>query len=729
MLLLLVLLPSIPVAMVRASACEYWVAPAPVGSDAAPGTASEPWATLGHAAAAVPDAGCTVWFLDGSYQGGSVVARRFSTPTVFRAANPYRAVLTNSDTVVHVNGASNVVVEGFELRHVGPGAVGFLVYVDSHDGIPSEAIVLRDNVLHDSYGNDLLKLNEASRFVTIEGNVFSNQGPNEQHIDVNSVTDVVIQDNIFFNDFARSGRTGGPDTKHFIVIKDSNESLDGIVGSERITVRRNVFLNWEGGRETFVKVGNDGKSYHEARDVRVENNLMIGNAPNEVDAVFGIDGARDVLFAHNTVVGDLPANSYAFRIGIKRLNPPNENVRFVNNIWSDPTGTMGAGASSSSNEFSDGDPAATRELTLDNNLYWNGGAAIPPGDLISPLEADARRTVADPGLAVDQGSLVVPSWTGAAFLSGSGSIREEFVRLVESYGRIPADSAAIGKADPSFAPAEDILGLGRDVSPDLGAYESSAVSPPPPPPPPTPPADPTGLVVVDPATGGRLDLSWVPNGEGDLAGYHVYRSTDPAAPIPWTRIDASLVATTTYSDTGLTDGTIYWYYVTAVDAASEESGPSTMASGTPTATPVTRTYVPSSVTVTKGTSLGDAVVNLGADDATYYRVGSVKQGKKHVVDWYGSAMVATGARGLVIVYDGSNSSSATQTLYLFRYTTGAWVQIDARSVGSSDVTVTWSTTSPSTFISPTGEVRVRVSGTRSSSYAGQGDLMQLTLEF
>ena len=473
-ILIALLLPPILIALARppAQGCEYWVAPPPEGSDANPGTFAQPWATLDYASASVPDNNCTVWFKDGTYDGTHSLYERFNTTTTFKAVNPYKAVLRYSGTVVKLFGAKNMALEGFEVRHSGPGA-GALVVQVQQDGVNwAENITLRNNIFHDSYNNDLLKINNGARFVTVENNVFYNQTGSDEHIDVNSVTDVMIQDNIFFNDFGGSGRANNNDTGSFIVIKDSNAGDDEQIGSERITVRRNVFLNWQGSSgSNFVLVGEDGQPFFEAQDVRVENNLMIGNALNDMRAAFGVKGGKNVTFSNNTVVGDLPSLAYALRLNREGLNPQNESVFFYNNIWADPTGTMGAEAAGGTNEFSDGDPSETINLVLDNNLYWNGGAAIPPGGLVSPLVHDARRTVADPLLNTNHASIVLPRWDGTSFASGNTSIRQEFERLVNAYGAIPNASPAIAKADPAFAPADDILSRPRSATPDLGAYE------------------------------------------------------------------------------------------------------------------------------------------------------------------------------------------------------------------------------------------------------------------
>jgi hypothetical protein len=460
--------PAVP-----AGGCEYWVAPD--GSNGNLGTFAEPWATLEYASANVPDSGCTVWFKDGTYSGLNNLKERFTATTSFKAVNPYLVILENDGLTIELDGVRNMLFEGFRLRHAGPGAGDYVVIMDRRDDVWSENVTFRNNLFHDAYNNDLLKIHNGARFITVENNIFYNQGESDQHIDVNSVTDIVIQDNIFFNDFAGSGRTDDSNTKHFIVVKDSNEYTDGQEGAERITIRRNIFLNWEGDAETFVQIGNDGKPYHEAKVVWVVNNLMIGNSDNMANAAFGVRGAKDVTFANNTVVGNLPGSAFAFWLNITGENPLNQNIAFFNNIWADPTGTMGANAAGDGNKFANGDPAATTNLTLDSNLYWNGGVAIPSGDPISPTE-DARRLVADPELNTDQAGLVLPRWQGTDFLSGNTTIRQEFERLVAAYGRLPSTSPAIGQADPTLAPVDDILGNFRGAVMEMGAFEFGTVT-------------------------------------------------------------------------------------------------------------------------------------------------------------------------------------------------------------------------------------------------------------
>ena len=253
---------------------------------------------------------------------------------------------------------------------------------------------------------------------------------------------------------------------------------DGVLGASDIRVRRNVFLNWEGSTgSNFVLAGEDGKPYHEAYDVVVENNLMLGNSSNTMRSSFGVKGSRDITFRNNTVVGDLPSLAFAMRLNTEGSNPNLQNIEFYNNVWSDPSGTMGATAGSNNDDFSDTPPGDTDSFVLDTNLYYNGVDLIPlDGSELINYTDDTNATIGNPQLPAQNG-LILPRWSPGlgTFVGGSSSIAQVFARLVDLYGRPAPGSVVIGRANPIHAPLDDILGNLRDATPDLGAVESSAI--------------------------------------------------------------------------------------------------------------------------------------------------------------------------------------------------------------------------------------------------------------
>jgi uncharacterized membrane protein YgcG len=172
------------------------------------------------------------------------------------------------------------------------------------------------------------------------------------------------------------------------------------------------------------------------------------------------------------VVGDLPSGSFGFRIGTEGSNPTMTDITMRNSIYCDPTGTM---TNRLVNVYGD---VTLSTLALENNLYWNDGAALPTNGDLTPAD-DPAAIDADPLLPEDQSSVTLPTWDDQnhQFASGSTTIRDEFLRLVETYGAIADSSPAIGSADPSDMPNDDIRGLARDGSPDIGAYEHGATEP------------------------------------------------------------------------------------------------------------------------------------------------------------------------------------------------------------------------------------------------------------
>lgn len=451
---------------VSAQASEYYVA-TDGSDDTGDGSISNPWATITHGLDIVPD-GSTILVRPGLYTGRISLRGDFSQGVTVRSEVPYQAQLRNDDRViVSYAGCQGITLEGFDIAHDGPGAGALVIHLDGGGtSAHTSRITLRNNVLHDSYNNDILKINNNARDILVEGNMFYNQAGSDEHIDANSITNVVIQDNVFFNDFAGSGRSDS-DTSSFIVIKDSNGNNDGILGSEHVTVRRNVFLHWEGSSgQGFVRAGEDGTANYEARDVLIENNLMLGNNTQQIRSPFQMMGVYSVTVRANTVVGDMPAKEFGARIFTYGSNPNNDQIHLHNNIWSDPSGTVG-------DTFNRGNN--TNTLTFDNNLFWNAGNPFPTSsESIIEVSDDANRVIGDPLLG-DQAGLMLPRWVPSTqqFADGSTTIRQAFEQLVTFYG-VPAEgSPAVDAANPAFAPHEDILGNPRPVggAADIGAYE------------------------------------------------------------------------------------------------------------------------------------------------------------------------------------------------------------------------------------------------------------------
>ncbi len=448
-------------------------------SGAGVGSEKDPFNSISYALQKI-ESGDTVLVQPGTYEGAVQLSVAFDEETFILSEEPYQARLRHTAQVIAAYTGRNITIEGFDIAHSGETDGEHVVYLrDSINDPKGEkfvgGITLRDNIIHDSYDGSLVCVSGGAGDVLLEGNLFYNQPSETAQVLVDGVSDVSVVGNVFMNDYASSGRSVS-DSHSFLQVADSNGASDKIEGASDIYVGRNIFLNWHGSEEHFfLQVGGHGNSAREADGVTIENNLMLGNSSELIRAALGINGAKDVVFRNNTVVGDMPGHTYAARIAMDGLNDENEEIVFYNNVWSDPVGTMGAEDDWDVNDFCDAATDETLSFELHANLYFNGGEAIPDENLELLRYTEDKGAVTSDPLLGDQSKLILPSWSAddAVFADGSTTIDDVFLALANSYGCPDAGSPVLDMGEAANAPEDDIFGTARDSgsAPDLGACE------------------------------------------------------------------------------------------------------------------------------------------------------------------------------------------------------------------------------------------------------------------
>jgi hypothetical protein len=253
------------------------------------------------------------------------------------------------------------------------------------------------------------------------------------------------------------------------------------------------------------------------------------------------------------------------------------------------------------------------------------------------------------------------------------------------------------------------------------------------------PAAPTGLTAT--AGDGQVALDWANNSESDLARYQVYRrnadGTWPAGPL-------TTVTASAFTDTGLVNGVMQTYRVTAEDSSTNESAPSNEASATPEPAPpapILKSYDPSGYTIAAGTlySGTGTLSRLFSNDGQRVEVTSTTSGSPRVSELQPYAAIAEGASSLdklTVNFDaGVSSSGASLSFRVCKRNADSscsWETVRSYGTGStSDRSHTWTTTSPAAYVSASGEMRVSVRGTRSSSssFRTRTDWIRFTIEY
>jgi fibronectin type 3 domain-containing protein len=207
----------------------------------------------------------------------------------------------------------------------------------------------------------------------------------------------------------------------------------------------------------------------------------------------------------------------------------------------------------------------------------------------------------------------------------------------------------------------------------------------------TAPPAPTGLVTVP--NDGQVLLSWTPSSGG--MSYNVYRATSPggqgSTPL------ATGLPTPKYSDVAVTNGTTYYYKVTAVNA-SAESGPSNEESATPQATSQSVPPAPKlgATATNKGAVALNWVAILGATSYNVYR-STIPGGE-------GSSPLATGVTGTSF----TDLTTVNGTTYYYQITA---VNASGESPKSPEASATTIPAAPAQLTAMAGSTRVTLSWT------------------
>lgn len=147
----------------------------------------------------------------------------------------------------------------------------------------------------------------------------------------------------------------------------------------------------------------------------------------------------------------------------------------------------------------------------------------------------------------------------------------------------------------------------------------------------------------------------------------------------------------------------------------------------PIVPPTIVTAAPGGTTILAGSLAGGGASSLAAADSAYYRVSSTTR-STFTSDWYGSFTgVPSTLSALRVTYQGSNSRTVSQTIYIYRWSSGTWSALNSKTVGTTEVRIADIAVggTQSNYVGG-GEVRVRVrSSTTRGSFVTNGNQLQI----
>lgn len=436
-----------------AHAATYYVAPpSSGGSDANPGTAAAPFATIQHAANAA-FAGDTVVVTPGTYSGFNVVrSGQLGLPVTF-SAEPGVVITTaaaphnggNHRSRINLDTVSHIVIEGFEV-------VGTNDLRNSAEGIRVVAplaagaghITIRNNYAHHN-GNRNIFTGYISH-LTIEGNTCHNAHKEHGIYISNSADNHVVRGNNVYDNSGNGLHVNG----------DASLGGDGVITNVR--VEANIF-HGNGGGGTYIDTagnpqvslgGGSAINFDGVRNSTIVNNLLHDNHASGV-SFYRIDGGQPSSFnivANNTII-----NAADARWCLNIRDGSTDNTVF-NNILINLNAARGA-ISITTNSLS----GFRSDHNIVSNRFDLGGSFITLAQWRAQTNQDLASTAASPADLP-----VLFSDSNAANFSLAP--------------RSPALDAGVSGFGGLAAPAHDINAVPRPQGPgfDIGAYESAACS-------------------------------------------------------------------------------------------------------------------------------------------------------------------------------------------------------------------------------------------------------------
>ena len=140
---------------------------------------------------------------------------------------------------------------------------------------------------------------------------------------------------------------------------------------------------------------------------------------------------------------------------------------------------------------------------------------------------------------------------------------------------------------------------------------------------------------------------------------------------------------------------------------------------------------PSAASVGTGILISGTATDLATADLLYYRVGSSGRRTRTAAATASFSGVPVTASGLELTYRGAASAPCTQTLSLYRFSTGAWTVLDTRQAGLSEPTLSILAPpgSPSEYVASNGGVRFRVAcSSKLTSFTLSGNKVELSYD-